>query len=76
MGGLVSSIFGPSAAEKQQMALLSKQQADQAAVEAGQEKLRMGGGSGLLAYTGPSDDRESSAMPALRGLNRLLSGAS
>jgi hypothetical protein len=71
MSHVVSWLFGDSQSAQQK--LLEKQQADQAAVEAGQAKLRSGGGAGLLAYT---DSVGGAAGTAARGLNKLLSGAS
>jgi hypothetical protein len=78
MSGLVHALFG-GGPQDEMIALQKKQQADQDAVAAGQAKLRAGGGAGLLAYTGDSSSSGGGAdlsMGAVRGLNKLLSGAS
>jgi hypothetical protein len=80
MSGLVHAIFG-GGPQDEMLALQQRQQAEQAKVEAGQRKLLEGGGTGLLAYTGdstgqPDAKQTGSGMTAMRGLNRLLSGAS
>jgi pantothenate kinase len=79
MSGLVHAVFG-GGPQDEMIALQKKQQADQDAVAAGQAKLRAGGGAGLLAYTGDSGASSAGgadlSMGAVRGLNKLLSGAS
>lgn len=60
-------------AQAEQRALLAKQQADVAAVEAGQRRLVRGGGGGMLAFL---DDEELGGSPqALGGTDRKLRAA-